>query len=248
MKMTSRLFTKFIGVTLITILAVTAGAAPITIYYDEFQGDAEDGLPGEAPMTRPDEETWSGSTRWRADGSFGVTTSGNAHMYLPFVPEAGWEYTLEVNLTSATQTRFHVGLVPLDSSGNPQEDNSIQFRNSGTADIVYAWGDDGRETLEDPISSLENRTATIVLNTQNPAWTIAFSLDGDEKYSGTYTTNPTINYVTFGVRLYDVDGGRQSNDLPAIHSFSLTAIPEPGAVLLMGVGAALLAIHRRRAR
>ncbi len=92
-------------------------------------------------------------------------------------------------------------------------------------------------------------TLKLVLNTLGANWTTdayinstQIDLNGtDPGYTYTYSTNPTIRYVTIASTITTAN-----RDYAYLDNFELTVIPEPGFTGLVCVGAALLRLGLRR--
>lgn len=79
---------------------------------------------------------------------------------------------------------------------------------------------------------------SIVLDTQGAAWTAEWFINGGSVRSETLASNPTgITHVGLG---------RESGTSASFDNFSLTVVPEPGSLALMGLGGLCLLKRRRR--
>jgi hypothetical protein len=76
----------------------------------------------------------------------------------------------------------------------------------------------------------------IVLDTRAAQWTVSWLINGSQVGSTfTYGTNPTIGLLSWG-----------TNKLAgSARNFSLTAIPEPGSFVLLGLGMVVCALSAR---
>ena len=222
-------------------MALPASAATV-IYFDNFndQQNINNGgnsgwytqtLAGSTPTTRSGTlggsalATWTGSAEsggWGqrdiGDNNVATPTSSN---YLAFTPQAGYVYTLEADITvnvNLGDNWFALGFVKNPTNWVVSGAYTVGDYNSTTQQGIVRWNGTNLG---------QTRHVTYTLDTTGPGWTNTQEIG----YVGWFTSNP---------------GGLNLNDQNqvSIDNFSLTAVPEPGAALLGGLG--LLTILRRR--
>ena len=245
-------------------LASTASATDETIYADNFTGSATTQLAGQAPTTDSGGATWtaatpSSSVQWMANGTVVNPAPGvnNIAVSLPLTPVNGGIYTASIVLDpTANGNQIFFGFSTFTGPNA-----AFPFYNG-----VGPWMDladtDGISTFAGPATSNQTSgaalfaskipgTATIVLNTTAPDWTVQWSYsenaDGPSLGSYTYTgaggANPNPTGIT-GI------GFASNSETGSVSDFSLTGppVPEPAMLGLVVVGTAgvLLLISRKR--
>jgi hypothetical protein len=240
------------------LLVMPAQAAPTVLYSDNFSGDGTADLHGTTPDTTIGTNTWVASSYIKDDGSAAVDTTKTGSGFLAFTPEANKVYTLSVTLDQPTHIANGGGKWFAMGFANSDETQTNAFQGAGTIDPSpwMLWrstrdttlGNDlrmfmgpntlGGDTLAvDPgLSPAGNHTLSIVLDTTAALWTSDFQLDGVSQWKETFTANPTINQVRIGR-----NGGVGFN----VDTLSLTVVPEPATVGMLGLGAVLTLLVRR---
>lgn len=227
--------------------------APAVIYADSFDGLSSSDLHGTAPDVRPNNQTWTANSLWKADGS--KTANGNANAWLPFAPQAGKIYalTLEANPDASTSNDwFAIGFSDGNATTNWHTNAANQIfgwmlnrENDASASVIQTFlGPDttdaaGFDLNPDIVGPVELQ---VVLNTMDAAWTLEWLVDGQSlRGPVAFGTNPPISQVGFGA--WNTATGLVGNFTLA----DLTAepIPEPATLSLLGLGG-LLALRRRR--
>jgi len=235
-----------------------SAASLITIYNHSFGGSSGSGLNDIVP------DTASGSfgstdAKWAADDNFykadgQLLTGGNGgrSAYLPFVPEAGYVFTLEVSMSVvATGTNW------LSLGFSKDQDTQIHPAwNPGH--LGWAWmlargnndgaafvgpGPTNGATLEGSaslgIDTADTHTYRIVMDMTN----------GTNIADLSYFVNDTL-WASATERdlsgLQYIQLGKVENASGILDSLSLTAIPEPSALALLGLAGLLMALRRRR--
>jgi len=242
-------------------LAGTAPAA-IILYQENFAGSSEDNLNGKAPdiVTSgahgvPGGAVWKAPTEanvWRQDGSIPESFSSSHSAVLPFQPESGWIYTLSATVHadhrlstarggSWTILSFRTGDDTFGVPGNSDAAPWVLYRPASTNDPNYevvSWAGTGT-TGSQSHGAFSNPpiTLSMVLDTTESAWSVEWFVNGVSQREHTYTTNPTINHVSFG---------RNNDARGPFDSFQLTAVPEPGSLALLGAGVGVLLLRRQR--
>lgn len=235
-------------------LAVGTTHGATTIYSHGFGGLATDTLNGVTPDTTTGANTWVASSAFNADGSAAARTStGNEAAWLAFTPQSGFVYTLTAVMG---QDVLAAGSVVLNGSwmamGFSADDTTSTFfgspnntspwalhRAPGATDEnqIVSFGGPGATDSAAHSTFIGTITLSIVLDTTDTQWTATWFEGANQLRTETYTTNPTINYVGFG---------RSNRSVGPVESFSLTAVPEPSALLLIGSFAGMLLLRRRR--
>jgi len=232
----------------LALAAVPANAATVLLYSDDFSGSSANPLDGTTPDTTTGTNTWIAHENWKADGSIAATSSGQDHnAFLAFTPTSGFIYTLSATLpqpsgSSGSGRWAAIGFTNATLGATTASNAFWDGANAATAWMLYrdsnniaAFAGPGTAGGSGNIAYSGTRTMTVVLDTTAAQWKVEWFVDATSIHEWTYTTNPTISYVGLG----------RANGVGAdFSSFSLTAIPEPSAALLGGLG--LLALLRRR--
>jgi hypothetical protein len=232
--------------------AGTVGAATITIYQDSFSRGTV-GTPLTLNGTAPDVvntggATWTGGASDTTDGTQANNPAGAAG-FLPFTPASGNIYTLsaDLDLLAANDQWEAIGFTNGTNSGNEfylLGNNAgpwlLQRGDGVTLDHTFLGPETSGGAAATASGVTGYNTYSIVLDTTNAAWTAAFYRGATLLVGPTaYGVNPTISAVGFG----------NSNSAGNIDNFTLTVttIPEPAAVTLLGFGGVgLMAVARRR--
>jgi hypothetical protein len=223
--------------------------------------------------------TWSvtaGSTdaTWLYSGSNSVNiTSPNGTgardtglitaAYLPFVPQAGFIYTLQSTIQSpAAGTDNHWNGLSFISSLNAGNGGAEALSNDSPTGLVIVRDGNGTTTnfgtgqTVDQIDIFQAAaggtggdtaynipggigtavTITEILNTTGASNTLTWQINGTSVATTTLSGNPAINYVAFG------DDTAPSGTVSA---FSLTAVPEPTVAGLFVLSGMVLGFRRR---
>lgn len=241
-------------------LVISFATAPAATIYSETFSDGSVGTPslldGSTPDVTTGGATWSASL-WEENGSTARITSAvdfgtDDSAFLPFTPGAGNVYTLSATATvpvGGSGSWVALGFADTNiTSGQPfwangtapwmlyrQSSEVTSFAESlGTAPNNDLGVDTNNVIAGNYATSAD---LTIVLDTTGTAWTAEWLVDGSPVRSETYGTNPSINFVGFA---------RENGESSDIDNFTLTVIPEPSSVALLGLGG--LALLRRRRR
>ena len=229
-----------------TLALVSIPAQAAVIYQDDFSGLSTDALNGQAPDIRPGSETWVAGSEWKADGTVTATNNDNS-AFLAFTPTAGNIYTLSATFTqpSGGNSNGWAGIGFTDTNTTTSSfwanDAAPWFlwrpSDASSADQVVSFLGTGTSGSASEGTQTGTATLSIVLNTENPAWTAEWFINGGSVRTETYGTNPTLNYVGFG---------RENGQTTDFSAFSLTVVPEPSSALLVALGGLAL-LRRRRA-
>ena len=206
-----------------------------TIYHDSFT--RSDLLNGSAPdVVNAGGAIWTAATGWNTyvDGTTAKTTTGGgrASAYLPFMPSAGFIYTLSMDLvvdeTYDANSWLAFGFAGANSTTAWPVDNDPWFYdrnvNQGTpaeplaaANALFGLTDAG--VTWKPVGSgvTVPHTLAVILDTTTTPWTAEFRLNGSTVGTDALDTNPPISYVGFSVGAYHkvaVDDFRLSCSAP----------------------------------
>ncbi len=232
-----KLKTTYLAV--VTAASLSGMSQATVIYFDDFNdqqnidkgGSYTQSLHTSVPSTRNGILGGSASATWIAaaeaggwgqrdygDNNVATPTSSN---YLAFTPQAGYIYTLEADITvnlNIDSNWFAIGFV--------QNPTNWVVNGAYTVADYTVESQQGIVRWQSPNVGV-TRHVTYTLDTTAPGWTNTQSI----AYVGWFTANPG------GVNI-------NSANQVSIDNFSLTAVPEPSAALLGGIG--LLVLLRRR--
>jgi hypothetical protein len=182
--------------------------------------------------------------------------------FLPFVPQSGLIYDAHIALASsgvgASGNWLGLTFAPAGLNGHTAGGGASALSNMAGAGLIIDKGSGqvqsfgGAGTANGAINSATGfvaqgtttptyHTFDILLDTTGVQWKVSWLVDGVTPSgvgttSFTYATNPSIGDIVFG-----------SNKLTGTASdFSLTTVPEPGSMMILGLGA--LVLTRRRGR
>lgn len=228
---------------IILLLALTSAAnAATVIYFDNFNDQQNVNNGGDSglytqtlsttiPTVRNGVLGGSSSAAWIASaetGGWGQRDIGDSNVatptssnYLAFTPQAGYIYTLEADITvniNLGDSWFAIGFVQSPTNWVVNGAYTVADYNVGTQQGIVRWN---------ATNLGQTRHVTYTLDTTAPGWTNTQNIG----YVGWFTSSPG------GVNLND-------QNQVSIDNFSLTAVPEPAAALLGGLG--LLGLLRRR--
>jgi hypothetical protein len=242
-----------------------------TIYSQDFTSGSATTLHGTAPTLAnafaggSSIATWnvlsnSATASMNTDGTIG----GNQNTaLLSFTPQAGNLYTLSatVSFTAPAGSWVALGFAghnPAQNAGSAKmTDTSAtgpdgfdwmivndatganeQFFSGGGATPGAGIG--GAQAL---LSGAGTFTLTLNLDTSGSLWTISSFIDGVQLGTGfTYVSNPTITAVGIGENTLGAPGNVKWDTF----NLNASAVPEPSAFALTGLGAAMLVILRRK--
>jgi len=232
-------------VTAAWILAASTQADVITNYYDDFSGT------GALNNTTPDTGTglWSAHAKFGADGSTYTDASANGSALLAFIPEAGKVYTLSVDVSSlaggGANDWVGVGFATSDMGighGLNQDGKgvaAVQLRQSNSAFSLY-----GSTTVVEHKNYGTIATLKLVLTTHadSTPWTVDYFADTTSLGSYTWAAagDPGITQVAMTA------AGRTLT--ANVDDFTMTVVPEPATIGMLGLGALITLAIRRKLR
>lgn len=259
----------------VSALMAGAAHAATVIYQDDFIGHADvdtDGLNGETPDIGA--SNWVAAPTYGADGS--IANGAGASAALDFTPVDGFVYTLDasfrnfanvgtvnpdndwVALGFATGTSTGTGnLARFTDGSTPQGVAWILMRGNTTANVNnVAWlgsATDGTPTggnttwsgseADDYGADLDLR---VVLDTTGGTGNWTATWFAKTAAAGTYTeVAAEADLLTEGITSVAIARGGEGFTAD-VTAFSLTAVPEPGSLALLGLGSLLIGARRRR--
>ncbi|TAE76805.1 MAG: PEP-CTERM sorting domain-containing protein [Verrucomicrobia bacterium] len=213
-------------------MALPASAATV-IYLDNFNdqqnintgGPYTQTLGGSAPTTRSGTLGGSATATWLAgveEGGWGQRDYGDNNVatptssnFLAFTPVSGQDYTVQMTIDTT-------GLGGADPGG------SSSWFTVGFTSSQHHWTGADAGTID---------VGHLVRWNSNAITTITYTVAGSTLVAGGIQY---VGWITDRAGVVNLNGSSQVK----IDNFSLTAVPEPGAALLGGLG--LLTILRRR--
>jgi hypothetical protein len=189
----------------------------------------------------------------------GTVDASQNTVLLPFAPQSGYLYTLTASVTFSSNPGSWVSLgfsqfSPVNqTSGHARfTDTSVNgidwmIVNPTTANEQFFAGPRTTPAAGVGSQNLANGLATYTLqlnlNTGGPLWTISSFINGTQLGTDfTFTANPTVAALGYGQNTITSGTGIQWNNL----ELNATAVPEPSALALTGVGLAMLVFVKRK--
>lgn len=238
-----------------------------TIYHNDFTTGGGSGIGGTAPTLSYSIAGGSSSATWNVvsnsatafmhtDGTVGANQNS---VLLPFTPQSGYLYTLSatITFTGAPGNWVSLGF----SQFNPVNSATPRFADSAVTGYDWMIANDAAGNNEQffagprgtpsagiggsqgLLSGSGTFTLTLDLNTMGAQWSIASFIDGVQLGTNfVYSANPTITAVGLGQNTLSAPGNLRWDTL----DLTASPVPEPSVWALAGVGAAMLALLRKK--
>ena len=213
----------------IVVILASALCEGAVVFQDDFSGNGA-ALNGTAPDTRPGSEVWDSDSGLFDNGTVSAGSNTTASATLPFTPESGFLYTLELDVDVTSGDNDWVGLGFLSTGSDFFISSGISWMlardtESNGMQTFLGTGTTGNEGHTQPAGELALK---IVLDTQDSNWSVEWFANGSSLRETTFTTNPSIGRVGFG---------RNNTAAGSVDNFSLSAsaVPEPSSFLCLGL-------------
>lgn len=244
----------------LALLAPLSALAQVTVFEENFFGDG-DPLNGKTPDMTTAGEVWEAGDEWGDDGIHFSPTAGGQAAHLDYVPQPGRIYTASLRVSNRHANAMGFGFFADDPlSGDwTAENNAITHADN----LGYAWIKTSNSSADDQAGYMglgelgDQPWAGDVINTNQPIdldivldttlenWTVQWFLDGASQGSPTAFTgagNPGIG----GIGLSRQIDPTTNSTFIQTSQFSLTYVPEPTSLVLLGFGALIL-VQRKQA-
>jgi hypothetical protein len=215
------------------------------IFFDSLSGLSTANLNGTAPATRPGTETWSASTDIKADGSYTPPASGSAHNrsgYLPFSLQAAGPniYRLSVLVNSVQNINSSIGFTKTSTlTGTASNTFSTYLRLTGVGTSggnVTAVGSGFTTTDIGTFVYGTDYTLNLEIDTRAETWTASFWIDDNAPQTFSLANAVKAEIIGVGLHVTKADAAFAEGTQVLFDDFTLAVIPEPGTVMLMGIG------------
>ena len=256
---TTRINTRVILVAVALALCASTTTAQI-IYQDNFNG-AGDPLNGASLDIGA--ATWTTGSDWLDDGTAATTVAASANgqaAWLPFTPVGGLVYTATATILNNQPNWIGFGFLPASPPGGDWTvtDFSVRHSNAGG----YAWfltrnstgqsqqAFNGPSTSNatgisgDIVDPTQPVTISLVLDTTAATWTAQYFLNGVQQ-GGVFDLAATANTGIGGIG-FSHDRSATANAGGTLSAFTLSAVPEPSALALLGLGGLACVFRLRR--
>lgn len=195
----------------LSLLPALALAGPSLLYVDRF---ARSG-PLHGSSSEVGGGVWIAGPAWQLkDGQATLTPGEVDHAFLPFEPEAGYQYVLKLSLNP--QPLSSVAWVGVGFASNtnrvdgvPSWSDNFHENNRGTSPWILKRHNGEMVTLTGPRSGGASAQGSqpmgvptrveIFLNTAASGWQVDWCIEGRHVRAETFSKNPSINYIGFGV-------------------------------------------------
>jgi hypothetical protein len=252
---------------LTTAFCCSVGHAQL-IYSNNFSLGGAVNISGTAPTLASGLAGGSSSGTWNsvigindanAALANGTVDASQNSVLLPFTPQAGYLYILTASITFSSNpgSWVNLGFTQLDpvnqASGHARfADSTVNgvdwtIANPTTANEQFFAGPRTTPSAgvgsQNLVNGLGTYTLKLDLDTTGTQWMISSYIDGTQLGTNyLFAANPTIAAVGYGQNTVTSGTGIQWNNL----ELTATTVPEPSALALAGLGAALCMFLRRQ--
>lgn len=237
-------------ISIFALAMATCATQAAVIYTDDFSGAVGTALNGTAPDIRPGSEVWEaiegvplGSSDFRADGSLDGSSTGS----LAFTVEGNKVYTfsLDLNISNMDSGSADWAGIGLNSSSPApgwmlgDAFGNILLRRNGGAQALALGGSPTSINVGSGTYGTGTHELKMVLDTSASTWTVDFQIDG----GSLGISNVDAADASFGTKYISI--GSTISMAGSFDNLSLTVIPEPETIGLVGLVSFSLLVVRR---